>query len=212
MDESGNTKGVSITVPLTSCLTGLDYSVLQIKTKIVSCHLADPKTVKQEVNGTVILPPVVFPGWVIVTPTLSNFLLCQMHFWSKVVVHIIPLKRFHQTHFCQFFLAGFVIQGFINKDPTIWVDGARPANTWIPLSFLGNMAAWWQGISTSMISLQVLKNYQTLVKSLFIIKNKNKNQRKSLTNSLLARASLSKPKFDIFTGPINSVSTILIIG
>ena len=57
----GNTEGGSITVPLTSCLTGLDESVLQIKTKIVSCHTADFKPVKQEVNGTVILPPLVFP-------------------------------------------------------------------------------------------------------------------------------------------------------
>jgi hypothetical protein len=57
----GNTKGGSITVPLTSCLTGLNESVLQIKTKIVSCHIANSKPVKQEVNGTVILPPLVFP-------------------------------------------------------------------------------------------------------------------------------------------------------
>jgi hypothetical protein len=35
---------------------------LQIKTKIVSCHTADFKPVKQEVNGTVILPPLVFSG------------------------------------------------------------------------------------------------------------------------------------------------------
>jgi hypothetical protein len=35
---------------------------LQIKTKIVSCHTPDSKPVKQEVNGTVILPPLVFPG------------------------------------------------------------------------------------------------------------------------------------------------------
>ncbi len=55
--QSGNTKGGSITVPLTTCLTGLDWSVLQIKTKIVSCHTADSKPVKQEVNGTVILLP-----------------------------------------------------------------------------------------------------------------------------------------------------------
>jgi hypothetical protein len=32
------------------------------KTKIVSSHTADSKPVKQEVNGTVILPPLVFPG------------------------------------------------------------------------------------------------------------------------------------------------------
>jgi hypothetical protein len=61
----GNTKGGSITVPLTSCLIGLDYSVLQIKTKIVSSHTADSKPVKPEVNGTVILPPLVFPAWTI---------------------------------------------------------------------------------------------------------------------------------------------------
>ncbi len=37
----GNTKGGSIIVPLTSCLTGLDQPVLQIKTKIVICCTAD---------------------------------------------------------------------------------------------------------------------------------------------------------------------------
>jgi len=34
---------------------------LQIKTKIFGSHMADSKPVKQEVNGTVILPPLVFP-------------------------------------------------------------------------------------------------------------------------------------------------------
>ncbi len=53
----GKLKGeVSITVLLTSCLTGLDLSVLQIKTKIFSCQTADSKPVKQEVNSTMILP------------------------------------------------------------------------------------------------------------------------------------------------------------
>ena len=33
-----------------------------MKTKIVSCHTADSKPVNQEVNGTVILPPLVFPA------------------------------------------------------------------------------------------------------------------------------------------------------
>jgi hypothetical protein len=59
---AGNTKWGSITVPSTSCLTGLDHAVSEIKAKIVSCHAADSKPVKQEVNGTVILPPLVFPG------------------------------------------------------------------------------------------------------------------------------------------------------
>jgi hypothetical protein len=35
---------------------------LQIKTKAVSSHTADSKPVKQEVNGTVRLPPLVFPA------------------------------------------------------------------------------------------------------------------------------------------------------
>ncbi len=32
------------------------------KNKTVSCHTADSRPVKQEVNGTVILPSLVFPG------------------------------------------------------------------------------------------------------------------------------------------------------
>ncbi len=51
-----------MTIQLTSGLTDLDWSNLEIKTKIVSCHTADFKPVKQEVNGAVILPPLVFPG------------------------------------------------------------------------------------------------------------------------------------------------------
>ncbi len=45
---------------MASCLTGLDLPVLQIKTKIVGCYTANSKTVNQEVNGTVILPPLVY--------------------------------------------------------------------------------------------------------------------------------------------------------
>ncbi len=62
---TGNIKGGNITVSLTSCLTGLDQSVLQIKTKIVSCHTANSKPIQQEVNGTVILPLLVFLLWII---------------------------------------------------------------------------------------------------------------------------------------------------
>ncbi len=71
--QSGNTKGGSITVLLISCLTGLDLSIFQIKTKIFICHTADSKPVKQEVNGTVILPPLVFPGSVHPNKQCSNF-------------------------------------------------------------------------------------------------------------------------------------------
>jgi len=40
---------------------GLFSSVEQIKTKIVSCHTANLKPVKQEANGTVTLPPLSIP-------------------------------------------------------------------------------------------------------------------------------------------------------
>jgi hypothetical protein len=60
--NAGNTKGGSITVPLASSLTCLEYPVVQIKTEIVSRHTADSKPGKQEVNGRAILPPLVFPG------------------------------------------------------------------------------------------------------------------------------------------------------
>ncbi len=60
--RAGILKGGSITVLLTYCLTGLDYSVLQIKTKIVSSHTADSNPVKQEVNSTEIFHPLVFLG------------------------------------------------------------------------------------------------------------------------------------------------------
>jgi hypothetical protein len=56
----------SIAVLLTSCSTGLDLSVLKIQTKIVSCHTADSKSIKQEVDVTVILPPLVFPDFYLI--------------------------------------------------------------------------------------------------------------------------------------------------
>ncbi len=50
-------------------------SVLQINKKIVSCHTADSKPIKQEVSSTVILPPLVFLGLSLsLSHTLSVFL------------------------------------------------------------------------------------------------------------------------------------------
>jgi hypothetical protein len=51
---------------------------LQIKTKIVSCHTADSKPVKQEVNGTVILPPFVFPAYNLTPITESQVTESQL--------------------------------------------------------------------------------------------------------------------------------------
>ncbi len=70
----------SITVLLTSCLTGLDKSVLKIKTKIVSCLTAESKPVKQEVNGAVILPPLVFPGLTFLWCSKNTFFSLKQKF------------------------------------------------------------------------------------------------------------------------------------
>ncbi len=59
----GNTKGGSITLPLTSCLTGLESAVRLLTIFVfIWKKTGESKPVKQEVNGTVILPHLVFPG------------------------------------------------------------------------------------------------------------------------------------------------------
>jgi hypothetical protein len=59
LTQPGNTKGGSITVPLTSCLTGSKSAVCQLTFFGFICKTDYFKPVKQEVNGTVILPPLV---------------------------------------------------------------------------------------------------------------------------------------------------------
>ena len=44
---------------------------MQIKIKIVSCHTADSKPVKQEVNSTVKLTPLIFPGSSLLEPIVN---------------------------------------------------------------------------------------------------------------------------------------------
>ncbi len=91
--NTGNTKGGSITVPLTSCLTGLDQSVLKIKTKIKSSHTADSKPVKQEVNSTMILPPLVFPAQH--NGTQCNYTQCY-EYQDNVTLH--NMYQNNETH------------------------------------------------------------------------------------------------------------------
>ncbi len=94
---AGNAKWGSITVPLTSCLTSLDKSVLQIKATIFSCHTADYKPVKQEINGTVILPPLVFPGCSKLTITCTT-VKCHLHVISMTsdFAFRVKWKRFQE--------------------------------------------------------------------------------------------------------------------
>ncbi len=81
------------TLALTFCLT-----VLQIQTKNVSCHTADSKPVKQEVNGTVILHPWVFPALALNKyrhPHVKNIKCVFMSVWcvfmSVVCVYVCVL-------------------------------------------------------------------------------------------------------------------------
>ncbi len=64
---------------------------MQIKTKIVSCHTANPKPVKQEVNGTVIHPPLVFPDQpLLILQTLFTFLAKQATLMRRSTVLSLP--------------------------------------------------------------------------------------------------------------------------
>ncbi len=113
----GNTKGGSITVPLTSCLTSLDQSVLAIKTKNVSCHRADSKPVKQGVNCTVILPSLVFPDLSYPPVCLSRFLLvcvCVCAQKKPHIYHGILKGKYHCTIDLLFDWFGLVC--FANKN------------------------------------------------------------------------------------------------
>jgi hypothetical protein len=61
-DTVGNTKGGSITVLSTSCLTGW-FGISCMTTDNFCFYLQNRLSqTKQGVNGTVILPPLVFPG------------------------------------------------------------------------------------------------------------------------------------------------------
>jgi len=69
-----NTKGGSITVPLTSSLNGLESAVWLLTIFVFICKTEKSKPVKQEVNGTLILPPLVFPD-----PTMDKIKLTGLN-------------------------------------------------------------------------------------------------------------------------------------
>jgi hypothetical protein len=84
----GNTKGGSITVLLASCLTGLESAVWQLTIFVFICKTDQSKPIKQEVNGTVILPPFVFPA-----PTLAHRIGLGWK-WQTATGIIQIVKRF----------------------------------------------------------------------------------------------------------------------
>ena len=59
---------------------------MQIKTKIVSGHTADSKPVKQENNGSVKLPPLVFPEACLTGKASSVFSLLKLFYLSMMMI------------------------------------------------------------------------------------------------------------------------------
>jgi hypothetical protein len=47
---------------------------------------------------------------------------------------------------------------YLNKDPFVWLDGARPVNSCIPPSFLGSAHAQLNGVPKNKVCLQVYEN------------------------------------------------------
>ncbi len=78
--KPGNTRGGSITVPLTSCLTCLESAAWQLTIFVFICKTDKSKRVKQEVNSTVIFSPFSIP-W-------SEFLFWLASGSSPVVEHL----------------------------------------------------------------------------------------------------------------------------
>ncbi len=79
----------------------------KIKTKILCCHTGDSKPVKQEVNGTVILPPLEFPGGgtLMLWRSLSGLMKFYLESWNQVKAFLQRTKNlFHKNY-------GFVIYG-----------------------------------------------------------------------------------------------------
>ncbi len=80
-----------------------------------------------------------------------------------VIIFLAEIQIFTNNHFIVILLGSLQIYmvdsgisfsrrfcqpGVLNYDSTVWLDGARPANTCIQLSFLGNMLARLCGLPT----------------------------------------------------------------
>ncbi len=78
--------------------------------------------------------------------SFAEFLTSPKCVRSKVVDCIFPWKWIHWNNFLWNFSSWLCRLGVLNKDPTVCIDGVRPANTCIPPFFLGNMSEQLHGI------------------------------------------------------------------
>ncbi len=73
-----------------------------------------------------------------------------MHFSAEMISS--------NSHFVKFFCLGLPTRGALNKDPTVWLDGARPANTCAPSSFLGECTCatvWLTHLKNMFASIEI---------------------------------------------------------
>ncbi len=91
--DQGILKGGSITVPLTSCLTGLESAVWQLTTFVFICKTDESKPVKQEVSRTVIRPPLVFPGQTHIACVHESLGHSHMRFGSSDFTELCDFDR-----------------------------------------------------------------------------------------------------------------------
>jgi hypothetical protein len=84
-------------------------------------------------------------GWSVFT---GRIILCQIFDFTEMYliksswVYFFHWSEFAEVTFCQNFPVGFAGQDMLNKDSTVWLDRARPANTCIPPSFPGNVVMY----------------------------------------------------------------------
>jgi len=88
---------------------------LQIKIKNVSCHTADSKPVKQEVNSTVILPPLVFPAcsnrgattFNIMTRSITTFIITTLSFKGLFATFSLGVTQHSAFNHCAILLSRY---------------------------------------------------------------------------------------------------------
>jgi hypothetical protein len=98
---------------------------------------------------------------------------------------------FHWSEFAKLIFTEFLPTGDV--DPTIWLDGAGPANNCIPPSILGNMCAQLCSVQTLKIHLQV-----KIAKSYEMTFYKLKKSEKDLGKPNFVRSEFAKCKIRHF--------------
>jgi hypothetical protein len=117
---------------------------------------------------------------------------------SKEVEYIFLLWWIQLTHYLTIFIWSAKPAKVLTTHLNVWLDGARPANTCIPPSLLGNMLVQPHGVSTPKNTFASIQN--RVIQLSYLIYKKKRS-----TNSLWASANLSKMKYDLLPSPINSV-------